>query len=64
MIVNEDGLQRCFSRMVAFEIPSDAMEAAETDPEQGEEDHAGLFVAFRGKSIERREVCSTGSSSA
>jgi len=36
----------------AFKIPSDAMEAAESDPEQGEEDRAGVFVAFRGRSIE------------
>jgi hypothetical protein len=41
------------------EVPCEAMDAAKNDTEDGEDDHAGVFIAFGAWSVERRNVSST-----
>ena len=41
------------------EIPSDAVEPAKNDAEEGEDDHARIFVALRPWCVERRNMRST-----
>jgi hypothetical protein len=41
------------------EVPCDAVYAAKNDTEDGEDDHAGVFIAFGAWSVESRNVSST-----